>query len=530
MAYDLLFKNARVLDGTGSPWLAGDVAVADGRIVAVARGLEGEAARTIDVGGQILAPGFSDMHSHSDIALLAEPRHEAKVYQGVTFELLGQDGLSYAPVTPETREQIRRHLAGLNGDDPRAGWDWTSVASYLARFDRTTAVNVGYLVPHNAVRIGAMGWARRTATPAELDRMRALVREGMEDGAFGLSTGLTYPPNLWSDTDEMVALCEVVARYGGIYVTHMRGHGDALLDPIHESIEICRRAGLPLHISHLKGSRLGSAANVRGVIELLESARADGLDVTFDSYQYQAGSSMLHSNLPDWMHEGGPDAELERLRSPEARAQVRAAWAAAMPPWDRLAVGSVRTEANRWMEGRTLGELIAGSGKDPVDFVCDLLLAEDLAVSHVSAAGGGEDDLIALLTHPCQMAGSDGIHLGSRVHPRTYGTYARVLQRYVRELGVLRLEEAVRKLSSFPARRLGIPDRGEIRAGMWADLVVFDERAVTEHATFEQPRQLASGFSYVAVNGTLVLDGGRHTGATPGVGVRSQNSGARRGG
>src|SRR4051794_16296815 len=292
MAYDLLFTHARVLDGTGSPWFWADVAVADGKIAAIGHRLDGEAARTIDVGGQILAPGFYDMHSHSDIALLVEPRHEPKVFQGVTFELLGQDGLSFAPVTPEIREQIRRHLAGLNGDDPRAGWDWTSVASFLDRFERTTAVNVGYLVPHNAVRIGAMGWAARTATAAELDTMRGLVREGMEDGAFGLSTGLTYPPNLWSDTDEMVAMCEVVARYGGIYVTHMRGHGDALLDPIRESIEICQRAGLPLHISHLKGARLNSPANVEGVVRLMEGARADGLDVTFDSYQYDFGSSM----------------------------------------------------------------------------------------------------------------------------------------------------------------------------------------------------------------------------------------------
>jgi N-acyl-D-amino-acid deacylase len=522
MAYDLLFTNARLIDGTGSPWLSADVAVADGRIVAVGRQLPVEAARTIDVGGQIVAPGFYDMHSHSDVSLLVDPRHEAKVFQGVTFELLGQDGLSYAPVTPEIREQIRRHLAGLNGDDPRAGWDWTSVGSFLDRFEQSTAVNVGYLVPHNAVRIGAMGWARRTATAAELDRMRALVREGMEDGAFGLSTGLTYPPILWSNTDEMVAICEVVARYGGIYVTHMRGQGDGLLDPIRESIEICQRAGLPLHISHLKSARLGSAANLQGVIDLLEGARDVGLDVTFDSYQYDAGSSMLHSNLPDWMHEGGPDAELERLHSPEARAQVRAAWAEKMPPWHELTVGSVRTDRNRWMEGQTLGALIAGSGKDAVDFVCDLLLEEDLAASHVSAAGGDDSDLAALLTHPYQMMGSDGIHLGSRVHPRTYGTYARVLQRYVREQGILPLEEAIRKFSSFAARRLSIPDRGEIRAGMWADLVVFDERTVTENATFEAPRQLASGFSYVAVNGTLVLDQGRHTGATPGRALRQR--------
>jgi N-acyl-D-amino-acid deacylase len=521
MAYDLLLTNGRVLDGTGSPWLSANVAIADGRIVAVGRQLGGEAARTIDVGGQIVAPGFYDMHSHADISLLVNPRHEGKLFQGVTFELLGQDGLSYAPVTPEILKQVRRHLAGLDGDDPRAGWDWTSVDSYLNRFEGTTAVNVGYLVPHNAVRIGAMGWEMRTATPAELDRMRGLVREGMEDGAFGLSTALTYPPNMWSDTDEMVAMCEVVARYGGIYVTHLRGQGDALLDPIREAIEICQRAGLPLHISHLKSSRLGGPTNLPGLLELLEGARAGGLDLTFDSYQYNRGSGMLHAQLPDWVHAGGPDVEMERLRSPETREQIRAQWAASPPNWDRIILASVPGDANRWMEGRSLGALIADSSQDAVDVICDLLLATELGISHVSIAGDDDDPHLGfMLELPYQMAGSDGLHLGSKPHPRTYGTYARVLQRYVREQGLLRLEEAIRKLSSFPARRLSIPDRGEIREGMWADLVVFDERTVTERATYPEPMQLASGFSYVAVNGTLVLDNGRHTGATPGRALR----------
>lgn len=521
MAYDLLFTNGRVLDGTGSPWLTADVAIADGRIVAVGRELGGTAARTIDVGGQIVAPGFYDMHSHADIMLLAEPRHEGKVFQGVTFELLGQDGLSYAPVTPEILKQIRRHLAGLNGDDPRAGWDWTSVGSYLDRFEQKTAVNVGYLVPHNAVRIGAMGWEMRLPTADELDRMRGLVREAMEDGAFGLSTALTYPPNMWSDTDEMVAMCEEVAKYGGIYVTHLRGQGDALLDPIREAIEICQRAGLPLHISHLKSSRLGGPTNLPGLTALLESARAGGLDLTYDSYPYNRGSGMLHAQLPDWVHAGGPDVEIERLRATEVRAQVRAQWEAAPPNWEKIILAGVPSEGNRWMEGKSLGGLIAESDKDATDFICDLLLTESLGVSHVSIAGDDDDPhLGAMLALPYQMAGSDGIHLGSKPHPRTYGTYARVLQHYVREQGTIRLEEAIRKFSSFPARRLSLGDRGEIREGMWADVVVFDERTLTDNATYAEPRRVASGFSYVAVNGTLVIDEGRHTGATPGRALR----------
>ena len=520
MPFDLLFRRARIVDGSGNPWYRGDLALADGRIAAIGHALEGDARRTIDVADRVLAPGFIDMHAHSDALLLAHPLHEPKVFQGVTTDVIGQDGLSYAPATPAILDQIRRHLAGLGGDEPETGWDWTTVDSYLDRFDRRVAVNVAYLVPHNAVRIGAMGWDRRLPTASELDRMRSLVAEGMQDGAFGVSTGLTYPPNQWSDTDEMVAMCEVAARYGGIYVTHMRGQGDGLLDPIRESIEIARRAGLPLHISHLKSSRLGSAANLEGVFRLLGEARAEGLDVTFDSYQYDAGSSMFHAQLPDWVHEGGPDAEIERLQSAEVRSRVREEWAKSPPPWDRVRIAAVRTDQNRWMEGQTARSLIDGSGKDAVDFVCDLLLEEDLGVSHVSEAGGSDDDLRALLLHPAQMMGSDGLLLGSAVHPRTYGTFARVLERYVRQEGALRLEEAIRKFASFPAQRLGLADRGVLKEGMRADLVVFDPDAVVERATYARPRQCASGFAYVAVNGTLVLDDGRHTGATPGQALR----------
>jgi N-acyl-D-amino-acid deacylase len=369
-----------------------------------------------------------------------------------------------------------------------------------------------------------MGWANRPATAAELERMCALVAEGMQDGAFGFSTGLTYPPNEWSNTEEMVALCKVTARYGGIYVTHMRGHGDGLIEPIQESIEIARRAGLPLHFSHLKSSRLGSPRNLDGVRKLLADARAEGLDVTFDSYQYANGSSMLHSQLPSWMHAGGPDAEIERLQSPVMRSRIRDEWRAHPPAWNRQHIGSVRSLANRWMEGQTLDSLIQQSGNDAVDFVCDLLLQEDLAVSHVSGGSGSDDDLRELLLHPLQMMGSDGLLIGEHLHPRTYGTFARVLQTYVREQGVLRLEEAIRKFASFPAQRLGLIDRGVLKVGMRAELVAFDLPTVTEHATSDEPRRLASGFSHVAVNGTLVLDDGQHTGATPGHALRHGQS------
>ena len=517
--YDLLFRSARVVDGSGSPWFRADVAIEGDRIAAVGRLDDAAAAATIDCHDAILAPGFIDMHVHSDLNLLVEPRHEPKLYQGVTTDLLGQDGLSYAPISRQKLPLLRKFLAGLNGD-PDIAWDWSSVADYLAKFDRKISPNVAFLIPLCAVRVEVMGFEPRQATADELSRMRALIAEGMQDGAVGLSTGLTYPVNAWTTTDDLVELCREVARFGGIYVTHMRYTlGDGLHEPIVEAIEIGERAGLPSHISHFKGKR-GAARDVAGALALVDEARARGLDVTLDAYQYNAGSTMLQANLPMWVHEGGPDRVLERLTDPAVRERIRAAFQASPPNWSTYTVASVATAQHRSMEGRRISELIAESGQDQVDWVCDLLLAEELRVSCRQDDGQTDDDIIPVLQHPAMLIGSDGLHLGSAVHRRTYGTFARVLGRYVRELGALRLEEAVRKMSAASAARIGLRDRGLIRPGLRADLVVFDPDAIAEQATWEQPRQLASGVSHVLVNGTPVLADGRHTGATPGRALR----------
>ena len=517
--YDLLFTNARIVDGGGGPWYRADLATVGDEIVAIGRLAGADARRTIDCRDQALAPGFLDMHVHSDIELLANPRHEAKIYQGVTCDLLGQDGLSYAPTSPENLPRLRRILAGLNGS-PEIGWDWTSVASFLAKFDRKIAPNVAFLIPLIAVRVEAMGFAARPATAAEVERMCALVDEGMRDGAVGLSTGLTYPVNAWTSTDELVALCRVVARHGGIYVTHMRYTlGDSLHEPIEEAIAIGERAGCPTHISHFKGVRSG-VRDVAGALGLVDAARARGLDVTLDAYQYNAGSSLLFATLPMWMHEDGPEQLLERLRQAEARSRLRQEWAASPPRWSGLTIASVGSERNRGLEGRVAADVIAESGKDAVDWACDLLLEEDLQVSQRQWDGQHDSEIIPVLQHPAMMVGSDGLHLGSAVHRRTHGTFARVLGRYVRELGALRLEEAVRKMTSAPAARVGLPRRGLLRPGLKADLVVFDLATVAERATWERPRELAAGFSHVAVNGVLVLDDGAHTGLTPGRALR----------
>lgn len=522
--FDLLFRNARVVDGSGSPWYRADLAVDGDRIAAIGRLDGAEARRVIDCRDRVLAPGFVDMHAHSDLILLTEPRHEAKIFQGVTTDLLGQDGLSYAPTSPEKLPLLRRLLGGLNGD-PDIAWDWASVADFLARFDGRTSPNVAYLIPLCAVRAEVMGFEARPATAGEIARMRSLIAAGMQDGAVGLSTGLTYPINAWTTTDELVELCREVARYGGIYVTHMRYTlGDSLHEPIVEAIEIGERAGLPTHISHFKGAR-GGVRDVAGALGLVDAARARGLDVTLDAYQYNAGSTMLQASLPMWVHEDGPELALERLSDPRVRDRLRAELAARPPRWSEYTVASVGSAGNAGLEGRTIDALIAESGRDQVDWVCDLLLDEQLKVCCRQTDGQTDEDIIPVLQHPAQMIGSDGIHLGSALHRRTYGTFARVLGRYVRDLGALRLEEAVRKMTAAPAARIGLRDRGMLRPGLVADLAVFDPATVAERATWEQPRQLAAGFSEVTVNGQLVLDGGRHTGALAGRALRPGRQG-----
>ncbi len=510
---DVLLKNARVLDGSGNPWFRADVGVEGDRIVAVGR-LEGaEAGRMIDCRDKVLAPGFMDMHVHSDVVLLAEPRHEAKIFQGVTLEVLGQDGLSYAPASPATLDMLRRHLCGLNGD-PDVGWDWRSVANFLARFDRRVAVNTTFLIPHCAVRAEVLGMENRLANPDEMSRMKEIVRQGMQDGAVGLSTGLTYSPNCWSNTDELAELCSVVAEFGGIYVTHMR-YTLGWRSAIRESLEVSERSGAPVQISHLRGSGAGEPPDAAGTLALLDGARASGIDVTFDSYAYVAGSSMLQARLPYWALEGGPDRVLERCADRAARERIREEYRREAPNWGDLRIAHVKSEANRWMEGKSIEELCEQTGKDAAGFVCDTLLVERLAVSFV-AFGGHEVDIPQILAHPLATSGSDGLCIGDKRNPRTYGSFARVLGRYVREQKVMPLQDAVRKMTSACAQRLGIRDRGWIREGMFADIVVFDDTAIIDRSTFEEPLRLADGVSDVLVNGDVVLEAGRHTGATPG--------------
>ena len=518
--FDLLVRGGRVVDGTGQTWFRASLGIA-GDTVAVLRGdtTSVEAARIIDAGDRLVCPGFIDMHSHSDLMLLTDPRHGAKVRQGVTTEALGMDGLSYAPTSPAHLEQLLTYLAAVNGIPP-PGVRWSSVKEFLDLLDGRASCNVVYFVPHAAIRVEVMGWEARLPTQDELARMQELARQGMRDGAFGFSTGLTYPPGAYSDTEELVAVCQSIRDQGGFYVTHARYTlGDRLLDPFREALTIGRRSGVPVHISHYHSPVDGMGERM---VALVDEGRNSGLDVTFDQYPYPAASTILHSLLPYWVHAGGPSALLQRIQDRRVRDElgdsVYPMWGLNLDHYIFSHIGSAR---NKEWEGRSLTDLARAQAKGMVDAICDLLIEENLEVAFV-ARTGNPDNIRTIVRHPAQMVGSDGLLTGNKPNPRSYGTFPYILGQLVREEKLLRLEEAVRKMTAIPAQRLGLKDRGILRDGMKADIVVFDPDTVAARATFDDPKQYPVGVDYVLVNGKLVIDQGVHTGALPGRALRSQ--------
>ncbi|TML90831.1 MAG: D-aminoacylase [Actinobacteria bacterium] len=529
MTFDLLIRGGRVIDGAGNSWYRADVGIAGDRIASVGR-LAGEpAARTIDADGLFVCPGFVDMHTHSDLRLLANPAHEAKVHQGVTLEVLGQDGLSYAPVNDEVLEQLRGQLAGWNDDPPGFDWSWRTVGEYLDRLDADgIAVNAAYLAPHGTIRMCAMGYDDRAPTDDELAQMKRLLVEALEDGAVGLSTGLTYTPGMYADDDEIVALCEIVRDYGGYYTPHHRNYGSHALEAYADCIEIARRSGVPLHLAH---AHLGYAINKGKAPELLamlDRARDDGIEVTLDTYPYLAGSTYLHAFLPSWMHVGGSAATIDRLRDADLRERLRIemedegcdGFHGIPMDWSIVVIGGARLPENRRYIGLSVSDAAAAAGKRPIDFTCELLADENLGVSCISHSGN-EENVRMTMAHWSHTAGSDGILVGERPHPRSYGTFPRYFAVYVRELGILTWEQAVRKMTSLPAQRLGFLDRGLLRPGMAADVTCIDPETIRDTATYEDPRRLPEGVPYVLVNGTVLVDDGRHTGALAGRALRS---------
>ena len=518
--FDVLIRDGRVIDGTGQTWFRASIGVT-GDAVSILRGDTSAvaAAQVVDASGYIVCPGFIDMHSHSELIMLSEPKHEAKVRQGVTTEVIGMDGLSYAPTSPSNLELLLVYLAAVNGTPP-PDVRWSSVKEFLDLFDDRVSCNVAYFVPHAAIRIEAMGWEDRLLTAAETGRMQELARQGIRDGAFGFSTGLTYAPGAYSDTDELVSVCQAIRDLGGIYMTHARYNlGDRLLDPFREALTVGRQAGVPVHISHYHNPVDGMGEKM---VSLIDEGRNSDIDVTYDQYPYPAASTVLHSLLPYWVHAGGPTALMQRIKDRRIRDEIGDS---VDPQWgmtlDHYIFSHIKSDRNKEWEGRSLTDLAKSRGARMVDTICDLLIEEDLDVAFV-ARTGNHDNIRTIVKHPAQMVGSDGLLTGGHPNPRSYGTFPYVLGQLVREEGLLILEEAVRKMTAIPAQRLGLKDRGILRDGMKADLVLFDPQRVASNATFEAPKQYPEGIDYVMVNGKLVIDQGVHTGAMSGKALRSQ--------
>ena len=512
--FDLLITGGHVLDGAGQPGQVTDIGIRDGRIVALGV-LKGKPAREcIEAEGLIVAPGFIDIHAHSDVSLLLNPVDEPRLWQGVTTVVFSNCGLGFAPATERSLAMLKRTYAGVFGywESP---WRGGSVRQYLDLFADRTAVNVAYLIPHAAVRAMVLGLEGRAATEREVAQMVDLVHQAMEDGAFGLSVGLAYAPMRWATRDELCALLRAVREGGGFFAIHLRDYFGGLFDALAEALALAEEADVPVQISHLQAAGRKNWGKAEALLEMLDRARERGVDVTVDSYPYMAGSTFLHALLPEWAQAGDAEAILARLRDPTMRRRVVAELNVASRDWGSVIISGLSSVKNQSLVGRSLQEIAEAGTVSIGEALVRLLLEEDLHVSIVSHHGD-EADVCRILQYPFHMIGSDGIEVGQRPHPRLYGAFARFLGHYVRERALLPLEEAIRKITVLPASRLRLSDRGVVEVGKVADLVLFDPLTIGDRADYAHPRRFAQGGEYVLVRGRVVKDRSGITGACPG--------------
>jgi N-acyl-D-amino-acid deacylase len=533
-AFDLIIRNGLIVDGTGNPWYKADIGVKDDCIVTIGAIADTPGAKVIDAAGRVVSPGFIDMHSHSDLMVFVEPMLPAKVQQGITLDVLTQDGISVAPVNTATKPVWRKMLAGLDGDPP-IEWDWESLGEYMAALDRAKpGINLATMIPYGNVRAQVVGFEPVTPNAAQLEQMKALVEQSMQEGAFGMSLGLIYQPQMYATKEELIELYKVVAKYRGIMQVHTRNEGDLLLEAADEVIEICMTAGCPLHISHIKAAGMSNWEKGPLLLAKMERARARGLDVTFDQYPYTAGSTFLHASLPPWATEGGVEKTVARLKDPEQRARM--AWEiehmvganrpttdptllfwdnfVASAGWDGVMITSVTQPQNKALEGRTLADIAAERGQSPADIAFDLLIDEECKVS-MAVFISSEENVMRFLAHEYGTIGTDGLLVG-KPHPRAYGSFPRILGTYVREQGLLSLPQMIRRMTSLPAQRLGLQDRGILRTGFKADMVIFDPETIGEVGTYADPRRFPTGIQAVVVNGAVAVENGELTGARRG--------------
>jgi N-acyl-D-amino-acid deacylase len=526
--FDLVLANGHIVDGTGSPWYSGDVGIRSGRIAAIGNLGGAPAKRRIDVGGKVVAPGFIDMLGQSELTILVEPRLPSKIYQGITTEITGEGG-SIAPLTDKIVADDK-----LGYDHYGVKADWRTLGEYFQRLEKQgMGINLASYVGATQVRRVVVGEADRAATPAELDRMKGLVREAMEQGAVGVSTSLQYAPAPYASTEELIALAAESARHGGLYATHMRSESEAEMAAIDEAIRIAREAHTAVEIWHLKAAGKRNWGRMADVVAKIDAARKEGVDITADTYAYPAWFNSFSAFIPPWAHDGGDDKMIARLKDPATRARIRKELESTEPvAWDNewqeipgpeaILLSVFQNPTLVPLQGKTLAEVAKMRGKDAIETLFDLLI-EDHGYTAVAVFGMSEPDILFALKQPwvsicndSQGTATEGLLGKEHPHPRAYGTFPRILRKYVREDKQLTLPDAIRKFSALPAQRMRLADRGVLKQGMWADVVVFDPETIKDLATFESPNQLSQGMEYVLVNGVPVIDGGKMTGELPG--------------
>jgi N-acyl-D-amino-acid deacylase len=532
--FDLIIRHAHIVDGTGSPWYSGDLGIANGRIAEIGELSNDHARRVIDAHGLVAAPGFIDMLGQSEVSILVNPHLPSKIFQGITTEITGEGG-SIAP--------LNRRLLSID----RAGFeqyqivpDWTTFAGYFSRLERRgIGINLASYVGATQVRRLVVGDQDRTPSAAELERMKAIVRQSMREGAVGVSSSLQYAPAPYAKTEELIALAREAVKSGGIYATHMRSEGDAIDDALDETFRISREANIPVEIWHLKAAGKRNWGRTREIVERINKARAEGLDIAADTYAYPAWFNSFSAFIPPWAHDGGDIKLVQRLKDSATRSRIRGEMLSQGGGWDNewqeipgpqaILISVVQNPKLLSLQGKTIAQVAQEQAKDPIELIFDLL-AEDPGMS-VAVFGMSQEDVANVLKQPwvsidndSQGTAPDGILGQQHPHPRAYGTFPRILRKYVREEKLLTLQDAIRKFSALPAQRMRLTDRGVLKQGMWADVVVFDPGRVRDLATFENPNQLSEGMRYVLVNGVPVIDGGKMTDALPGKVLRGRGA------
>jgi dihydroorotase/N-acyl-D-amino-acid deacylase len=525
--FDVVITHGRIIDGTGSPWYSGDLGILDGKISAIGQLAEFGRRQTIDAAGKVVAPGFIDMLGQSELSILIEPSLPSKIFQGITTEITGEGG-SIAPLNEQIIKADQDYYAHYHVTP-----DWRSLRQYFTRLEKhRLGINLATYVGATQVRRLVLGEEDKQPSQEQLEQMKALVREAMNDGAVGLSTSLMYAPAPYAKTEELIVLAGEAARFGGLYATHVRNESGGILAALDEAVRIGREAKIPVEVWHLKVAGKRNWGRMPEVVAKINAARAGGVDIAADTYAYPAWANGLSSYVPPWAHAGGDAKLIERLKDPASRSRIRKEMLTPSTAWDNewdgipgpqsILIGQVQNPKLQPLVGRTLADLAKEQSKDPMDALFDLLI-EDNAFTRGLSFGMDEADIVLALQQPWVSIDNDyegvspeGVLGKDFAHPRAYGTFPRILRKYVREEKKLTLEEAIRKFAALPAQRMRLADRGVLKTGLWADVVIFDPETIRDRATFEKPNQLAEGMDYVLVNGVPVIAQGKMTGALPG--------------